>query len=79
MTKETTARACGVNGLFALVRALLADRKRLMLENITLRHQVTLLKRSVKRPRIEDSDRILWILLKRAMKEWRETVHSVSC
>lgn len=43
-----------MNILFDLVRALLADRKRLMLENIALRHQVTLLKRSVKRARIED-------------------------
>ena len=66
-----------MNVLLDLVRALLADRKRLMLENIALRHQVTLLKRSVKRPRIEDSDRILWIMLKRALKEWRETVHFV--
>jgi len=57
-----------MNALLDIVRALLADRKRLMLENIALRHQVTLLKRSVKRPRIEDSDRILWIMLKRALR-----------
>ena len=31
--------------------------------------RVTLLKRSVTRPRIEDSDRIAWIMLRRLLKE----------
>ncbi|MEM7310459.1 MAG: integrase core domain-containing protein [Planctomycetota bacterium] len=55
-----------------LVRLLIVDRRRLMMENLALRHQLTVLKRSVKRPRIEDSDRMLWILLRRAFREWRD-------
>ena len=45
-----------IRDLVLLVRLLVADRKRLALENVALRHQLTVLKRSVKRPRIEDSD-----------------------
>ena len=48
--------------LLALIRLLVADRHRLMMENLALRHQLGVLKRTVKRPRIEDSDRMLWIL-----------------
>ena len=35
----------------------------------------TVLKRSVKRPRIEDSDRVFWILMRRTFKEWRDCLH----
>ncbi|MGQ0552650.1 MAG: integrase core domain-containing protein [Planctomycetota bacterium] len=58
--------------LLLMLRALLLDRRRLLLENAALRHQVAVLKRSVKRPRIEDSDRIFWIVMHRALKEWRD-------
>jgi hypothetical protein len=46
--------------LLALVRALAADRARLDLENLVLRHQLNFLRRSVKRARHDDSDRIFW-------------------
>ena len=60
--------------LIVLVQLLVADRHRLMVENLALRHQLAVLKRTVKRPRIEDSDRMLWNLLRRAFKEWRDAV-----
>lgn len=43
-----------------------------MMENLVPRHQLSALKRSVRRPQIEDSDRMLWILLRRTFKEWRD-------
>jgi len=63
-----------ITDFFMLVRLLLEDRKRLMLENLALRQQLAVLKRSVNRPRIEDSDRIFWILLRRMLKEWKDTL-----
>ena len=60
--------------LIVLIQLLVADCHRLMVENLALRHQLAVLKRTVKRPRIEDSDRMLWILLRRAFKEWRDAV-----
>jgi len=66
-----------MSDLFSFVSLLLADRKRLMLENLALRHQLTVLKRSVNRPRIQDSDRVFWILMMRMLKEWKDALHFV--
>ncbi|MHC4898439.1 MAG: integrase core domain-containing protein [Planctomycetota bacterium] len=60
--------------LLALINELLADRSRLALENVALRQQVAVLKRSVKRAKIDDSDRIFWILMRRLLDSWRETL-----
>ncbi len=60
--------------LLALINALVADRSRLALENIALRQQTIVLKRSVKRAKIEDSDRIFWILMRRMLDTWRDTL-----
>ena len=58
--------------LLALVRALAADRARLALENVVLRQQLMVLKRSVKRARLDDGDRLFWVLIHRLFKEWKE-------
>ena len=58
--------------LLALVRALAADRARLALENTVLRQQMNILRRSVKRPRLDDSDRLFWVLICRLFRDWRE-------
>ena len=49
-----------VRHLLELIRCLMADRTRLALENVALRHQVAVLKRPVKRPQLRDSDRAFW-------------------
>ena len=67
----------GLRHLVLLLRLLVEDRQRLALEDVALRHQLAVLKRSVKRPRIQDSDRMFWILMMRMLKEWREAVHFV--
>jgi putative transposase len=61
--------------LLGLLQASLRTRIRLVVENLALRHQLAVLKRSVKRALIEDSDRIFWILLRRTFKEWRDCLH----
>ena len=63
-----------ITHLLALINALLADRSRLALENVALRQQIAVLKRSVKRAKIEDSDRIFWILLRRLLDSWRDAL-----
>lgn len=57
--------------LHHLVRLLIADRQRLVLENAALRHQLVVLERSVSRPKITDSERVFWIMLHRTLKDWR--------
>ena len=50
------------------------DRTQLALENIALRHQLAVYKRSIKRPIIKDGDRIFWLTVMRMLKEWREAL-----
>ena len=45
--------------LLALIRALTLDRSRLALENLVLRQQLNVLRRSVKWARLDDSDGLL--------------------
>jgi transposase InsO family protein len=41
------------------------------LENLALRQQLAVLRRSVKRPRLRPRDRIFWVFLKRLCEDWR--------
>ena len=67
----------GLRQLLLLVRLLIEDRQRLALENVALRHQLAVLKRSVKRAKIHDSDRMFWILMKKMLADWRDAAHFV--
>ncbi len=57
--------------IFGFVRAILRGRAALALENLTLRQQLAVLRRSVKRPRLRPRDRIFWVLLRRFCPDWR--------
>jgi hypothetical protein len=50
------------------------DRTQLALENSALRQQLAVYKRSVKRPNINDGDRIFWMTIMRFLREWKEAV-----
>ncbi len=63
-----------ITHFLALINSLVADRSRLALENVALRQQIVVLKRSVKRAKIEDSDRVFWILMRRLLDTWRDTL-----
>ena len=60
--------------LVSILDLAVKDRAQLVLENTALRHQLAVLKRSVTRPKIEDSDRMVWIMLRRMLKEWKEAL-----
>ncbi len=51
-----------------------ATRATLVAENLVLRHQSAVLKRSVKRPRLRQSDRIFWVWLSRLWPDWRSAL-----
>src|SRR5664280_2267297 len=62
---------------FAIVRSLAAvflPRRQLMLENLALRHQLIVLRRSVPRPRFENQDRLLWIVLRAVWSKWEKAL-----
>ncbi|MBE3037639.1 MAG: hypothetical protein IMZ62_02335 [Chloroflexi bacterium] len=54
-----------------LLRTLLANRAALAMENLTLRQQLAVLERSVKRPALRQRDRIFWAWLSRLWNGWR--------
>ena len=58
----------------SFIRALLKPRLDLVLGNMALRQQVAVLKLKRPRPRIRVSDRILWMLLHRFWRRWREAL-----
>ena len=46
----------------------------ILAENLALRHQLCVLQRSVKRPRLRQRDRILWAWLSRLWADWRSSL-----
>jgi hypothetical protein len=44
------------------------------LENVALRQQLAVLKRTVKRPQLRQRDRLFWILLANAWRDWRQAL-----
>src|SRR4030095_5479514 len=55
----------------AAVSSALKSRATLQLENLALRHQLGVLRRSVKRPKLTSTDRLLWVWLCEAWIDWR--------
>jgi hypothetical protein len=60
--------------IFAVVRTvvtILKPRQQLCLEILALRHQVHVLRRGVKRPALNNADRLLWVGFMKMWPEWR--------
>jgi len=60
--------------LAAAASAVFKSRAALHLENLALRHQLGVLHRSVKRPRLTAFDRLLWAWLTQAWADWRSAL-----
>ena len=61
--------------LFVTLRSILRSRVDLQVENLALRHQIGVLRRSVKkRPKLTSMDRLLWVSLSRLWRGWRSTL-----
>jgi putative transposase len=63
-----------VIGLGTFLRAMLFGSATIALENLALRHQLGVLQRSVRRPRLARWDRILWVWLFRLWTGWRSSL-----
>ena len=63
--------------LIIFIRSLFKSECQLALENLALRQQVAMLKRSVKRPRVSTADRLFWILFSRHVDGWRKILHAL--
>ena len=63
-----------LHGLTAAVSAIFKSRAALELENLALRHQIGVLQRSVKRPKLVPADRLLWAWLYAVWSGWRSAL-----
>jgi len=63
-----------VLGVWTFLRALLGSSAVVTLENVALRHQLAVLQRSVRRPRLCRRDRIFWVWLARLWTAWRSSL-----
>jgi len=63
-----------VFGGWSFLRALLSGSSAIALEHIALRHQLTVLQRSITRPRLTRWDRILWVWLARCWTDWQSSL-----
>jgi hypothetical protein len=62
-------------GLLRLFSAFfLRSRASLAAENLALRHQLGVLQRSARRPRLRQRDRIFWVWLSRLWSDWRSSL-----
>jgi hypothetical protein len=57
--------------LLAAVRALLRPRTALVLENLALRQQLAVLKRTAPRPKLRRLDCVFWVVLPALWSRWR--------
>jgi hypothetical protein len=60
--------------LTAATLATFKSRTALQLENLALRHQLGVLQRSVKRPKLITADRLLWAWLSEVWADWRSSL-----
>jgi len=63
--------------IMVFLKAFFVERPSLAAENMALRHQLTVLQRSVKRPKLRKPDRIFWIWLSRLWTGWRSALFIV--
>jgi len=57
--------------IFRTVFSGLRSHRSLILENLALRHQLEVLQRNIKPPRLRNRDRVLWVALSRFWPDWR--------
>jgi hypothetical protein len=61
-------------GLWIFLRTLLIGSAAIALENLALRHQLLVLQRSVRRPRLAWRDRVLWVWLSWIWAGWQSSL-----
>ena len=59
---------------FGTLVRLFCSRQGLLLENLALRQQVSVLKRRHPRPRLDVLDRLFWLLVRRFWSEWKQAL-----
>src|SRR3989454_3984255 len=64
--------------LLRLLPLLCGSHRHVALENLALRHQLAVYKKTVTRPKVRRSDRLFWVALSRVWAGWRQALVIVS-
>src|SRR5260370_29323727 len=64
--------------LLQLLPLLCGARRHVAVENLALRHQLAVYKKTVTRPKLRRSDRLFWVALSRVWAGWRQALVIVS-
>src|SRR5262245_39373656 len=64
--------------LLRFLPLLFTGHRQLALENLALRHQLAVYRRTVTRPRLRRTDRLLWIGLARVWAGWKDSLVMVT-
>jgi putative transposase len=64
--------------LLRLLPFLCGGHRQLALENLALRHQLAVYKRTVNRPKLRSSDRLFWVAPSRVWAGWRQALAIVA-
>jgi hypothetical protein len=57
--------------LLRSLRLLCSGHRAVALENVALGQQLSVLRRTVRRPQLRTRDRLFWVLLAEAWRDWR--------
>src|SRR5690349_20517178 len=60
--------------LLGALASIFQSRAALELEIVALRHQIGVLKRAAKRPKLTPTDRLLWVVLSKVWSDWRSAL-----
>ena len=60
--------------LFRMILLLLGGYEQIALENLALREQLAIFQRSVRHPKIRLMDRVFWVCLRKAWKDWKSVL-----
>ncbi len=63
-----------VCALLATARSSLKSQRELALENLALRQQLAILKRTTKRPKLTHADRAFWVALSHLWPDWQHAL-----
>ena len=63
-----------ISAILRALRSGLQSHSQLLLENMALRHQLTVLTRSVPKPRLRNADRLFWVLLQGCWSGWQRAL-----
>ena len=67
-----------LRGVRCVLRLILLPHSQFILENLALRQQLAILRRTVRRPRLRPGDRVFWLWLSRRWAGWKDALAIVT-